>query len=189
MKKLLLGLAVVASLGVYWLVRSGDSKETRPETPAVTAAGVAPSGPRVIYEDKRAPQVMRAAVFETAPVVQEERIGLGDTATLKFDVPREYVATGMGMNRKMTAKAFRGNDRPIDLTVEEVKKGQYQVPFTPEGPGQFNVVLSDDGTPIAARKVGVVGVVGGNALTDPTALDEADPISYRARTTGKLRSR
>jgi hypothetical protein len=189
-KKALLGLAVIAGLGVYWLVRSDEPKDAQQEASAVKTAGVAAAAPRTVYENLGSFHAVRASVIEAPTVVQlEERVGLGDTINLKFAVPREHVATGMGMNKRMTAKVFRGHDRPIELEVKEVGKGKFEVPFKPEGPGQFNVVLSDDGTPIAAQKVGVVGAVGANALSDPNALDEADPISFRARTPGRLASR
>jgi hypothetical protein len=189
-KKAFLGLAVIAGLGVYWLVRSDEPKDAQQEALTVKTAEVAAAAPRTVYENLGSFHAVRASVIQAPTVVQlEERVGLGDTANLKFEVPREHMATGMGMNKRMTAKAFRGNDRPIELEVKEIANGKFEVPFKPEGPGQFNVVLSDDGTPIAAQKVGVVGAVGANALSDPNALDEADPISFRARTPGRLASR
>jgi hypothetical protein len=194
-KKAFFGLAAIFALGVFWLVKGNDDgKQAVLETPAVSTAGVSPSlsaqGPDSVYQDKGHFHAVAPEVFEApTPPGQEVRVGLGDTAPLKFIAPQRP-PSGMGVgSHRMTAKAFRGTDKPIELEVNKVEKG-FEVPFSPQGPGQFNVVLSEDGTPVGAQLVGVVGAVGvDNALTDPLALDAADPVEYRARTPGRMTSR
>jgi hypothetical protein len=189
-KKILVFVAVVVLAGGYWLLRPDDAPEkSQVEAPAVSAAGVTPLQPLrpgAVYEDKGVPHGVAPALFEapTSPG-QEVRLGLGDTTNLKFNQPRAH--TGMGVGR-MTAKAFRAQDKPIELEVTKTDKG-VEVPFTPPGPGQFNVVLSENGNPVGAQLVGVVGAVGAADLTDPDALFDADPVEFRARTPGRLSSR
>jgi hypothetical protein len=189
-KKILVGFAVVVALGTYWLLRSDDAPEkSQPETPAVSAAGVAapePLPPGRTFDYRGAPREAAPAIFEApTPPGQEVRLGLGDSTNIKFNQPRAH--TGMGVGH-MTAKAFRGQDKPIELEVKKTEKG-FEVPFTPQGPGQFNVVLNENETPVGAQLVGVVGAVGAADLTDPNKLFEADPMEFRARTPGRMTSR
>jgi hypothetical protein len=192
MKKMLVALVAVAGVALVYLMKDDAPAAGSAQAPAVSTAGVSPagSGPGIVYEDRGHFESFQAATIEAVPEeAREERVGLGDTADLKFNVHDRYGSPRTGAHLK--ARAFRGNDPPIDLPVNEKGKGKYEVPFTPPGPGQFNVVLSDgQGTPIGAHKVGVVGAVGVDpTLTDPLKLFEADPMTYRARTPGKLHSR
>ena len=195
MKKMLVALLAVAGFAAFYLAKGNTAGQPpAPRSLSVRAAGVAPAGqaaPGIYYEDRGHFESAQSATVEAMPEeAQEERVGLGDTANLKFNLRDKYSGVPRwGMHLK--ARAFRGNDPPIDLPVEEKGKGKYEVPFTPPGPGQFNVVLSaDDGSMVGAHKVGVVGAVGVDpSLTDPLKLDEADPMTFRARTPGRMHSR
>ena len=72
------------------------------------------------------------------------------------------------------------------------RRGTYprEVPFTPGGPGQFNIALNVDGVQAGSRKVGVVGAVGAADnrvdVVDPLSVD---PRSPRSRTSGRSRRR
>lgn len=190
MKKILVGVAVVLCVGTYWYLQDGGATEkSQTETPAVSAAGVAapePLGGTKTFEDRGVAHGAAPALFEApTPPGQEVRLGLGDTTTIKFNQPRAHSGMGVG---HMTAKAFRAQDKPIELAVNKTEKG-FEVPFTPVGPGQFNVVLNEDGSPVGAQLVGVVGAVGAADLTDPNKLFDADPMEFRARTPGRISSR
>jgi hypothetical protein len=189
-KKLIVAAAVFISMvAAYWMMASDDSTKDSKETPAVQAAGVAPSSMQVgiVHEEIRAaPRVAPALYTAPTPAGQEMKLGLGDTLPIKFTPPIERMKSGMGVGR-MTAKAYRGQDKPIELEVKKVDKG-VEVSFSPEQPGQFNVVLSEDGNAVGAQKVGVIGAVGQN-LTDPEALFAADPLESHQRIPNRLRAR
>jgi hypothetical protein len=192
-KKLIVAAAalVITMIAAYWMLASDDSTKEHKEAPAVQAAGVSPSvEPMTVgivrEEIRAAPQVAPALYTAPTPPGQEMKLGLGDTLPLKFTPPIERMKSGMGVGR-MHAQAFRGQDKPIELEVKKVDKG-VEVNFSPEQPGQFNVVLSEDGNPVAAQKVGVIGVVGQN-LTDPEALFAADPVEPHQRVAARLHAR
>ena len=190
MKKILVGVAVVLSVGTYWLLRSDDvPEESQAQVPAVSAAGtvaLTPLSPGALYEDRGTPHGVAPALFEApTPPGQQVRIGFGDTTTIKFNQPRAHSGMGVG---HMTARAFRAQDKPVELEVTKTAKG-FEVPFTPQGPGQFNVVLSENGSPVGAQQVGVLGAVGAPDLNDPNKLFEVDPMQFRARTPGRMNAR
>jgi hypothetical protein len=182
---------VISMTAAWWMLASDDATKDNKETPAVQAAGVSPSSTPmqvdVVHEEIRAaPQVAPALYTAPTPAGQEMKLGLGDTLPLKFTPPVERVKSGMGVGR-MTAKAYRGQDKPIELEVKKVDKG-VEVSFSPEQPGQFNVVLSEDGNAVGAQKVGVIGVVGQN-LNDPESLFAADPLESHQRIANRFRIR
>jgi hypothetical protein len=190
-KKILLALAAVAGFAVFLLSRDEDAKVVPGTAPAVQAAGALPeSGPGIVYEDKGHFQA-RASALEAVPLLEQQisKMGMGETKSLAFNV-RERASGAARSGAQLKAHAYHGHEKPIELPVNEIGKGKYEVPFTPQGPGQFNVVLSEGDSPVGSQRVGVVGVVGADPkLTDPNALDEADPMEFRARTPGRLLTR
>src|SRR5579859_2448069 len=188
-KKMLVAIAVVLFAGGYWLLKSDDEPvKSQVEAPAVRAAGVAPLQPLDPLErmERGVPREAAPALFEApTPPGQQVRLGLGDTTVIKFNQPRGHSGMGVG---HMTARAFRAQDKPIDLEVKKTDKG-VEVSFTPPGPGQFNVVLSENESPVGAQQVGVVGAVGAADLTDADKLFEKDPMEFRARTPGRMTKR
>src|SRR4051812_4419431 len=151
MKKMLVALVAVAGFALVYLMKDEAPAPGAAQSRPVTAAGIAEAGrsaPGVIYENHGHFESFQAASIEAVPEeAHEERVGLGDTADLKFNVRDRAGTPRTGVHLK--ARAYRGNDPPIELAVNEKGKGKYEVPFTPPGPGQFNVVLSDgEGTPI-----------------------------------------
>ena len=63
-------------------------------------------------------------------------------------------------------------DAGIALSAREVKKGVFEVPFTPAGPGQYWVVAALNGAPAGSMRdvrLGVVGVVDGLIELPPEA--------------------
>jgi hypothetical protein len=192
-KKIFVALAVVAGLSAVYLVRSDRPAAPAGTAPAVNAAGVVTGRrPGIVFEDRGHFQAYQSSTIEAIAEneqIVEQRVGMGDTEQLVFNV-RDRGTHSARTGAHLRAKAYRGSDAPVDLVVNELGKGKYEVAFTAQAPGQFNVVLSEDGTPVGARKVGVVGVVGNDSsLTDPLKLDEADPQTFRARTPGRMRTR
>jgi len=117
----------------------------------------------------------------------DARVKIGETAKLRFAARDRASGLPESLDH-ISASVFHGKDPELKLPVEEVENGVYQVPFTPHGPGQFTIVLNEDGAPVSSRKVGVAGVAGtgGRAAVDPP---DEDPRVYRARTSGKGRWR
>jgi hypothetical protein len=194
LKKILVSLALAATLAAIYLVKGGAPAQPAGAAPAVTAAGVAVTGrrPGIVFEDRSHFQAYQSATIEAIAENEqlvEQRMGIGDTEPIVFNV-RERGSHSARTGAHLRAQVYRGSDAPVEVPVKEDGKGKYEVAFTPQAPGQFNVVLSEDGTPIGARKVGVVGVTGAdNSLTDPLKLDEADPQTFRARTPGRMHTR
>lgn len=195
MKKIFVSLAVVAALAAIYLVKNGQPEQPAGAAPAVNSAGVVTGRrppPGIVFEDRGHFQAYQSATIEAIPENEqlvEQRVAMGDTENLVFRV-RERGSGSPRTGVHLRAKAYRGTDAPVDLPVKEDGKGKYEVAFSAQAPGQFNVVLSEDGIPVGARKVGVVGVVGNDSsLTDPLKLDEADPQTFRARTPGRMHTR
>lgn len=117
-------------------------------------------------------------------------IKMGETAMLKFE-PRDPVSGWPVPPRSAISASVsdgRAPERPLD--VREDADGNYEVPFTPRGPGEFNVTLSLDGVPAGSQKVGVIGAAGRTDgvvdVVDPLSLD---PRDFRARTGGQFHRR
>jgi hypothetical protein len=194
LKKIVAVVVVVAGLAAIYLVRSsGPAAATRLAAPAVSTAGIAGAQrPGIIFEERGHFQAAQAVTIEAVPEgapQEEQRVALGDTATVPFTV-RERGTHSPRTGAHLKALAYRGNERPVEAPVKETGKGNYEVAFRPDGPGQYNVVMSEDGIPLGAKRVGVVGAAGVNgALADPLKLDEADPQTFRARTPGRMHKR
>jgi hypothetical protein len=197
----LVAFAVVCLVALLLLGRRTDSRPAEGPAPTVLATSVAqmPESPMaqlapptiVVHDSGRLPVVHPPR--ELPPMVVEPlfepdaRVKIGEPAKLRFAVRDR--ASGLPESLDdVSASVFHGNDPERKVPVEEVDNGVYEVPFTATGPGQFNIVLSENGTPVGSRKVGVAGVAGTHALDtfDPLSVD---PREYRARTGARGRRR
>jgi hypothetical protein len=152
--------------------------------------------PRVVPDDKGRFEIFRPAKVEPLPATVVEplfevdaRLKLNETAKLKF-AARDR-ASGLPLSGAIvTASVTHGGGPALPLSVEEVEDGVFEVPFTPHGPGQFQVALNVDGVLAGSRKVGVVGATGAaDARVDIGDPLSVDPRVNRARTSGRGRRR
>jgi hypothetical protein len=164
-------IAPVRSAGLIW-----ESPDL--DRPAIVHAD---TGRIEVVHRVRLPEVQLSAepVVDPPPV----RVKFGDDATVRFAL-RDNEKKG-----KLTATIFHLNDDAVKAAVRDAGDGTVEVPFTPSGPGQFDVVLSDGGVRVASRKVGVVGIAGSPGdNADPDFLS-VDPREARMRTAGKVSRR
>jgi len=208
LKKLLLPAVALAALAMLGLVAlslqwrdRGAAEGPAPTTAAAGVAGSAWAGANAqqpvlvpVAENQGRIQIVPPPRLAPLPptVVEplfapDARVKIGETAKLRFAAHDRASGLPESLDH-LSATVSHGKDPELKLPVEEVENGVYQVPFNPHGPGQFTIVLSQDGIPVSSRKVGVAGVAGtaGGDAVDP--LDE-DPRVYRARTSGKGRWR
>jgi hypothetical protein len=192
----LVGVLILAVVALFWGRRDASTDEAAATASASASAPAAPAlsdgfgtdaAPVPVLEDKGRLQIVeRPRLAPVPPTVVEPlfepdaRVKIGETTKLRFAV-RDRASTLPESLDNVTASVRHGNDPELQLPVEEVDNGVYQVPFTPHGPGQFTIVLSDNGAPIGSRSVGAAGVTGAAANPDPDFLS-VDPHEYRART-------
>lgn len=193
--------AFLVVLGLLCLVAVYFLRPDRPAEDPTSLAGVSaapaqpPEYPRVVIEDKGRLEIVRPMQEQLPPTIVEPlfeanmRVGLGETAKLKF-AAHDRVSGKPVSGATVTASVLQGAGPARPLPVEEVDDGVFEVPFTPGGPGQFQVSLSVDGVVAGSRKVGVVGAVGATDgkvdIGNPLSVDPRDP---RARTSGRSRRR
>jgi len=191
---------VVSSLlclvALRWL--KGDPPPDEPESMASRAAAhpAREFAPAIVPEERGRIEIVRPAKTEDLPPVQvrplfetDMRVKLNDKAKLQF-AARDRASGHAVSGAKVSASVFHGKDPEQHLPVSEVDDGVFEVPFTPRGPGMFNVVLSMDGVPVGSGKVGVVGATGASdGKTDVIDPLSVDPTQYRARTPGRARRR
>jgi hypothetical protein len=120
------------------------------------------------------PEVQLAREVIEPPV----RVKFGDAPTIKFSLKDKVLA-------HPSASVFHGNDDVLHVPVLDAGGGEYEVAFTPTGPGQFQVVLDDGGTPVASKKIGVVGVAGAPGQSSDADFLSVDPRAPRMRTAGR----
>jgi hypothetical protein len=193
--------AFLVVLGLLCVVAVYFLRSDRPTEDPASLAGVAavpaqpPEYPRVVIEDKGRLEIVRPVQQPLPPTVVEPlfevdaRLTLNETTKLKFAAHDR--ASGRPLSgATVTASVIQGKGPALPLSVEEVEDGVFEVPFTPRGPGQFQIALNVDGVPSGSRKVGVVGAVGATDgkvdIVDPLSVDPRDP---RARTSGRSRRR
>jgi putative ubiquitin-RnfH superfamily antitoxin RatB of RatAB toxin-antitoxin module len=193
--------AFLVVLGLLCLVAVYFLRHDRPAEDATNLAGVAAvpgqpaEYPRTVIEDKGRLEIVRPVQQPLPPTVVEPlfeadaRLTLNETAKLKFAAHDR--ASGRPLSgATVTASVTQGKGPALPLSVEEVEDGVFEVPFTPRGPGQFQIALNVDGVPSGSRKVGVVGAVGAADnrvdIVDPLSVD---PRSPRSRTSGRSRRR
>jgi hypothetical protein len=184
-----------AGLFAFVVLPQGGSRERAaqdartPDAPALqtAAASMAPESGRREERNER----VRPAPVQMRPLFDTNlRLKLGDNAMLKFEARDAVSGAPLTSRRQVTASLSdgRGPERPLE--VREDQDGNYEVPFTPHGPGDFNVTLNVDGVPSGSQRIGVVGAAGRTDgvvdLIDPLSVD---PRDYRARTGGQFHRR
>jgi hypothetical protein len=194
----LVGVLILAVVALSWgKRRDAPTEEVAPPTTAAVLADPSPSdgfggfaAPSPVREDKGRLQIVeRPRLAPLPPTVVEPlfepdaRVKIGETTKLRFAVRDRASALPESLD-DVTASVRHGNDPELKLPVEEVDNGVYEVPFTPHGPGQFTIVLSENGNPVGSRSVGAAGVAGATATPDADFLS-VDPREYRARTGGR----
>jgi hypothetical protein len=183
-------------VAVYFLRRDRPAEDpTSQASVAAVPAQLPDYYPRPVIEDQRHFEIVRPVQQPLPPTVVEPlfevdaRLTLNETTKLKFAAHDR--ASGRPVSgATVTASVTQGKGPALPLNVEEVEDGVFEVPFTPRGPGQFNIALNVDGVQAGSRKVGVVGAVGAADnrvdVVDPLTVD---PRSPRSRTSGRSRRR
>jgi hypothetical protein len=186
---------IVCLLGLWFLGASPRARmesahgSRSPAATAVSGLGYSTSNdaPGVVHEDKgRLELVKRVAIAEVRLdreiIEQPVRINFGDAPTVKFVLHDKSLA-------HPSASVLHGNDAARQVPVLDAGDGNYEVPFTPTGPGLFNVVLNDSGTPVASKRIGVVGVAGAPGESTDQDFLSVDPRSPSRWRTGGRASR
>ena len=188
-------LGLLCLVAIYFL--KGDRPTEDPASLSSLAGVSQPrEPPRVVPEDRGGFEIVRPAKVEPLPATVVEplfevdaRLKLNETTKLKF-AARDR-ASGLPLSgATVTASVSHGGGPALPLSVEEVEDGVFEVPFTPHGPGQFQVALNVDGVLAGSRKVGVVGATGAtDGVVDIGNPLSVDPRVSRARTSGRGRRR
>ena len=195
------GAAFLVVVGFLGLVAVYFLGHERPAEEPASLAGVAAvpaqpaEYPRVVIEDNGRLEIVRPVQQPLPPTVVEPLFEADARLTLNETTKLKFAAHDRGSGRPLsgatvTASVTQGKGPALPLSVEEVEDGVFEVPFTPRGPGQFQIALNVDGVPSGSRKVGVVGAVGAADnrvdIVDPLSID---PRSPRSRTSGRSRRR
>jgi YtkA-like len=195
---LLVGFVLVCVLAIRF------STSERSATEIASAAAIAPTDsaqplpeyPRVVQEDHGRIEIVRPFKAPELPeTIAEplfeagERLKLGEEAKLQFAAHDR--ASGKPISGATVTASITGpGGAKATLPAEEVEDGVFEVPFTPRGPGRFQIALNVDGVQVGSRNVGVVGAVGSHSqevdVGEPLSVD---PRSRRARTGGGFRRR
>ena len=190
--QLTIGLLCVAVIAFVLLPRSESQKpaEGASHTATVRQAGLVPAEAMAMAESGGHPP----RLAKTAPVAHpatsaDLHMDLGETAMLEVRRSGTRLAeAGLRPRRIITASVSNGRNPERPLEVHEDGDGR-EVPFTPHGPGEFNVVLIADGVPTrshesassAPRAGSVDAVVDG--YVDP--LLGRDPRDFHTRAGGR----
>jgi hypothetical protein len=144
--------------------------------------------PGVVREDSGRLELVNRVVIPEVQLAREVmmeppiRVKFGEAPTLRFALGDKAVVNP-------SASVFHGSDPVLQLPVLNEGDGNYDVAFTPTGPGQYNVVLNDGGAPIASKRVGVVGVAGAPGQSADADFLSVDPRQPRMRTSGRASRR
>ncbi|MFL5375977.1 MAG: hypothetical protein ACJ78T_18405 [Myxococcales bacterium] len=194
----LLGVLILAVVALSSGRRDVSAGEDSPAATANTPEAAAPSlsdgfgevaAPVPVREDKGRLQIVDRPRMAKVPTTAVEplfepdaRVKIGETTKLRFAVRDRGSELPESLDQ-VSASVRHGKDPEMNLPVQEVDNGVYEVPFTPHGPGQFTIILSENGNPVGSRSVGAAGVAGASAnVDDVDPLLSVDPIAYRART-------
>jgi hypothetical protein len=199
-KKLVVAAALLVGFVVACVFAIRSGKGSRPAEDGVAAATVAgeiaapryPQYPEVVQEDHGRIEIVRPYKAELPATVAEplfavgERLQLGEEAKLQFAArDRESGKPVSGVT--VTASVSGPGGMKETLPAEEVEDGVFEVPFTPRGPGRFQIALAVDGTVVGSRNVGVVGAAGGSTRVDVGDPLSVDPRTRRSRSVGRVR--
>ena len=107
-------------------------------------------------------------------------------AAVKLKFQAKDVGTGKPVAKEdiVFSLTHGPKDPPVELKARQVKAGVFEVPFAPQGPGQYAVVVSVRGAKlgeIPPVKLGVVGVADGLVELGPEKDSE---MTDRAKKTG-----
>jgi hypothetical protein len=130
----------------------------------------------------RANRVSLAPLFDTKTRFKPKK-----TVNLKFRIKDKAASAPVAVDGISFSLVHGPGAAGVALPVREVRKGVFEVPFTPPGPGQYAVVASLRGAPglsIPPVRLGVVGVADGLIEEPPEADAEA---SRKGRKLGKRR--
>jgi hypothetical protein len=194
----LLGVLILAVVALSWGRRDTSTDEGALAASANASAAASPwpsdgfgevAAPVPVREDKGRLQIVDAPRMAKVPTTAVEplfepdaRVKIGETTKLRFAV-RDRASDLPESLDAVSASVRHGNDPEMKLPVQEVDNGVYEVPFTPHGPGQFTIVLNENGNPVGSRSVGAAGVAGASGnVDDVDPLLSVDPVAYRART-------
>ncbi len=192
--QVIIGLLCVAVIAFVLLPRSESQKpaEESLRTATVRQAGLVPAPAEAMAESGgHTLGLAKTAAVHIRPLFDPNlHINLGETAMLKFVARDPASQRPVAPKAVITASVSNGRDPEQPLEVHEDGDGNYEVPFTPHGPGEFNVVLSADGVPTGSHKIGVIGAAGRiDAVVDNVDPLSVDPRDFRARTGGQFHRR
>ena len=143
---------------------------------AVPRSGAAGAPSRAV----RANRVSFAPLFDTHTRFKPKK-----TVNLRFRAKDKGVPVALG-DISFSLRHGPG-DAGTPLRARELKKGVFEVPFTPAGPGQYAVVAAIRGTPadsILPVRLGVVGVADG-LIEEPPSADV--DVTQRKKARGRSR--
>jgi hypothetical protein len=139
-------------------------------------------------EAGEAPKPVRARKVSVVPLFDtNKRFKPKKTFKLQFRAKDKGSGAPVALDDISFSLRHGPGDADSQLPARELKKGVFEVPFTPAGPGQYAVVASVRGAPAASIppvRLGVVGVADG-IIEEPPAAD-AD-VARKGRKSGKRR--
>jgi hypothetical protein len=139
-------------------------------------------------EAGEAPKPVRARKVSVVPLFDtNKRFKPKKTFKLQFRAKEKGSGAPVALDDISFSLRHGPGDAGTQLPARELKKGVFEVPFTPPGPGQYAVVASIRGAPAASIppvRLGVVGMAEG-IIEEPA---EADADARRkGRKIGKRR--
>jgi hypothetical protein len=190
---ILFGLGGILGLLGLWFLKSDPravsaaDRAAHAASPSIAASGLGdstyPDTPGVVHQDMGRLEVVQRVAIPEVQLAHEVvdppvRVNFGDAPTIKFSLKDKVLA-------HPSASVFHGNDDVLHVPVLDAGDGDYEVAFTPTGPGQFQVVLDDGGTRVASKRIGVVGVAGAPGQSSDADFLSVDPREPRMRTAGR----
>jgi hypothetical protein len=185
------GLACVAA--IHLVTQPNDVAGSDVEAAAGSETSLPPPPPAVARErdGERRAEVSTSAVLPAAPDVDvlplfdtTTRFHPGESIKLKFRI-RDRRSGSPASKAEVSVSLFHGRDPEVRLAANEVEDGVYEFAFTPEGPGQYRLVVSSGGVrmgSLAPVKLGVVGTVGAtDGELDASDLLDVDPRRSRSK--------
>jgi hypothetical protein len=189
----------LATLAVIYPLLPERSATPAPDDSHI--GGLQKDGPAGATSRAPAPESHGSAVrppasrdLEVRPLFDRtERLVSGKPAKFRFSARAK--ATGSpASSAEVGVSVIHPGEPEHRLAAYEVEEGVYEATFTPRSPGQYRVMLTSGGAPIASAppvKLGVVGAVGGSdpTITDITNSTDYDPRTSHTKGTGRGRRR